>query len=222
MSAGASGTICTNPLWVVKTRFMVSRLLHPDEKLGSHSRLQTQDVASGEPRYRNTWDALRRIYVAEGIAAFYRGMVPSLLGVSHVAVQFPLYEQFKNLYRASQESHQLFDASHMSRTGPADGSDISASTILVCSASSKMIASVATYPHEVLRTRMQLGKQHAGEVAARGHRVELALEGLMDTSRRIWAEAGLVGFYRGLSINLVRTIPNSALTILTYASSVAR
>jgi len=180
MSAGASGTICTNPLWVVKTRFM------------------TQDVASGEPRYRNTWDALRRIYVAEGIAAFYRGMVPSLLGVSHVAVQFPLYEQFKNLYR------------------PADGSDISASTILVCSASSKMIASVATYPHEVLRTRMQLGKQHAGEVAARGHRVELALEGLMDTSRRIWAEAGLVGFYRGLSINLVRTIPNSALTILTY------
>jgi solute carrier family 25 (mitochondrial folate transporter), member 32 len=46
-------------------------------------------------RYRNTFDAARTIYRSEGIRAFYRGLVPSLLGILHVGVQFPLYEQLK-------------------------------------------------------------------------------------------------------------------------------
>lgn len=83
MTAGASGTILTNPLWVVKTRFM------------------TQDAKDGDVRYRHTWDALIRIYREEGPRAFYRGMLPSLFGVAHVAVQFPLYERFKVLSRKS-------------------------------------------------------------------------------------------------------------------------
>jgi hypothetical protein len=83
MTAGASGTILTNPLWVVKTRFM------------------TQDAKDGDVRYRHTWDALIRIYREEGPRAFYRGMLPSLFGVAHVAVQFPLYERFKVLSRES-------------------------------------------------------------------------------------------------------------------------
>lgn len=79
MTAGATGTIVTNPLWVIKTRFMAQSM---------------SDHATGK-RYRNTWDAIRTIYQQEGFRAFYRGLMPSLLGVSHVAVQFPLYEQLK-------------------------------------------------------------------------------------------------------------------------------
>lgn len=54
---------------------------------------QTQPHHEG--RYRNTLDAFLTIYRAEGVAAFYRGLFPSLLGITHVAVQFPLYEQLK-------------------------------------------------------------------------------------------------------------------------------
>lgn len=43
----------------------------------------------------HTLDAARTIYRSEGIKAFYRGLLPSLLGIAHVAVQFPLYEQLK-------------------------------------------------------------------------------------------------------------------------------
>ena len=89
MTAGASGTIATNPLWVIKTRFM------------------TQQVTADEKRYRHTWDAFARIYREEGFKAFYRGMIPSLFGVVHVAVQFPLYEQFKVMSRASPLSLPL-------------------------------------------------------------------------------------------------------------------
>ncbi|GAA5998865.1 uncharacterized protein JCM10292_005757 [Rhodotorula paludigena] len=176
MTAGASGTILTNPLWVVKTRFM------------------TQQTSSGEQRYRHTWDALVRIYREEGGKAFYRGMLPSLFGVVHVAVQFPLYERFKVMSR------------------PADGSDIPSSTILVCSSASKMIASIATYPHEVLRTRLQIQKRAR---AAQGAEAE-AFEGVIKTFQRILAEEGVAGFYRGMGTNLLRTVPASALTILSY------
>ncbi|GAA5956500.1 hypothetical protein JCM8115_000590 [Rhodotorula mucilaginosa] len=181
MTAGASGTILTNPLWVVKTRFM------------------TQDAKDGDVRYRHTWDALIRIYREEGPRAFYRGMLPSLFGVAHVAVQFPLYERFKVLSR------------------PADGSDIPSSTILLCSSASKMIASIATYPHEVLRTRLQIQKHRLEAAAASSSSSSpAAFEGIVKTSARIVREEGFAGFYRGMGTNLLRTVPSSAVTILTY------
>lgn len=96
MTAGATGTIVTNPLWVIKTRFMAQSL---------------SDVATGK-RYRNTWDAIRTIYTQEGGRAFYRGLMPSLLGVSHVAVQFPLYEQLKIW---SSASHLIFQPGQSAR-----------------------------------------------------------------------------------------------------------
>ncbi|KAF8634172.1 hypothetical protein AX15_001037 [Amanita polypyramis BW_CC] len=79
MVAGATSTMCTNPLWFIKTRFMT----------------QSRD----EVRYRHTLDAAIRIFRTEGIGAFYRGLLPSLLGILHVAVQFPLYEQLKAMAR---------------------------------------------------------------------------------------------------------------------------
>lgn len=206
MTAGASGTILTNPLWVVKTRFM------------------TQDAKDGDVRYRHTWDALIRIYREEGPRAFYRGMLPSLFGVAHVAVQFPLYERFKVLSRESWP----FPPHRIERTslvltvptlpGPADGSDIPSSTILLCSSASKMIASIATYPHEVLRTRLQIQKHRLEAAAASSSSSSPAapFEGIVKTSARIVREEGFAGFYRGMGTNLLRTVPSSAVTILTY------
>jgi hypothetical protein len=65
-----------------------------------------------EPRYLHTLDAARTIYRSEGIKAFYRGLLPSLLGIAHVAVQFPLYEQLKMWSRESvaQYFHGAHDA----------------------------------------------------------------------------------------------------------------
>ena len=80
--AGSFSTLSTSPLWVVKTRFMLQSSKSPEHM-----------------RYRTTWEAFRLIYRTEGLRGFYRGLVPSLLGVSHVVVQFPLYEFFKRLSR---------------------------------------------------------------------------------------------------------------------------
>ena len=63
--------------------------------LFSLSQTQSRD----EVRYRHTVDAASTIYRTEGFRAFFRGLFPSLLGILHVAVQFPLYEQLKKWAR---------------------------------------------------------------------------------------------------------------------------
>ncbi|WOO82039.1 Mitochondrial substrate carrier family protein W [Vanrija pseudolonga] len=204
MTAGATGTILTNPLWVVKTRFMAQAVLPPDAA-----------------RYRTTWDAIKTIYRTEGLGAFYKGLLPSLFGVTHVAVQFGLYEKTK----AAMTN---------------DGQPLTPTSILVASAFSKMIASLATYPHEVLRTRMQppgpatlysplvtgstppvvhsMGDATDGQHSVLRNRARWSPKkgGIVDTFRKIYRQDGWQGFYRGLSINLVRTVPSSAVTMLTY------
>ncbi|KAG8731490.1 hypothetical protein FRC10_001691 [Ceratobasidium sp. 414] len=177
MTAGASGTIATSPLWVIKTRFMTQ--------------------PQSEQQYRHTWDAFRTIYQSEGWRAFYRGLFPSLLGVTHVAVQFPLYEQLK---------HWFADRNGITTV------QLSGTTILVCSAISKMTASIATYPHEVIRTRLQIQRNPQSGALGETRRYR----GFMQTAARIMRREGWRGLYKGLSINLVRTVPNSAVTLVTY------
>ncbi|KAH8920185.1 mitochondrial carrier [Atractiella rhizophila] len=187
MTGGITQSLATNPLWVIKTRFM------------------TQNVTTDRPeeRYKHTVDALRRIYQTEGVYGFYRGMVPSLFGVFHVAVQFPLYEALKRFYR------------------PKDGSQLSPSTILTCSSLSKVVASVTCYPHEVLRTRMQIQRYPKNATASSSIPIQGGGEppgkrGLVQTAKMILEQEGWRGYYKGLGVTLIRTVPSSAVTILTY------
>ncbi|KAF8319013.1 mitochondrial carrier [Clavulina sp. PMI_390] len=191
MTAGATSSLLTHPIWVVKTRFMTQ--------------------PSQEVRYRHTLDAFVRIYRSDGIHAFYRGLIPSLFGVTHVAVQFPLYEELKL---------RLADRQNIPVTS------LSSPALFICSSISKMVATLVTYPHEVIRTRLQIdyshSHQHSGTpphpnfstVPKPGH--ALSLRALWYTTSLVWHENGWRGMYRGISINLLRTVPNSVITLITY------
>jgi len=48
--------------------------------------------------YKSTLHAFITISQKEGFRGFYKGLAPSLLGVSHVGIQFPLYEKIKRLW----------------------------------------------------------------------------------------------------------------------------
>lgn len=102
MSAGAASTTLTNPLWVIKTRLMVCVPKNPGRirRYSYSCSLQTQNERTAY-RYRNTLDAFITIGRHEGIRGYYKGLGSSLLGVSHVAVQFPLYEKLKRWLRKS-------------------------------------------------------------------------------------------------------------------------
>ncbi|KAJ2399828.1 hypothetical protein GGI23_002414 [Coemansia sp. RSA 2559] len=168
MGAGASTTLLTNPIWVLKSRFM------------------TQSAFT-DYRYSSMLHAVSSIYATEGIGGFYKGLGSSLIGVTHVAVQFPLYEQLKSWFKVDRDRQ------------------LDSSRILLASALSKMVASSVTYPHEVIRTRLQ-----NQSIAP------FKYTGILHAVRLIYAEEGVPAFYRGLPTNLIRTVPASMLTLLTY------
>ncbi|KAJ3312547.1 hypothetical protein HDV04_002864 [Boothiomyces sp. JEL0838] len=189
LQAGLSSTILTNPIWVARTRIMTQPLA-PTTHYPYY--------------YTSTLDALSTILRKEGWPALYKGLGPSVLGVSHVVVQFPLYEYLKSL-----------------------GDDSKGQTILLSSATSKTIASFITYPHEVVRTRLQtqMTSFHNQETIAPHPTACTKIEvenskarytGIVQTVKLVLKKEGIFGLYKGFGISLIRTVPASALTILTY------
>ncbi|CAG8797622.1 42165_t:CDS:2, partial [Gigaspora margarita] len=184
--SGATSTIVTNPLWVIKTRFMVFVDNQSIEVAHQFPFLPATQNQTTTYLYRNTFHAFSTIYEQEGMKGFYKGLGPSLMGVSHVAVQFPLYEKMKVWLKSPDK-------------------ELSNLSILFASSVSKMAASIATYPHEVVRTRLQNQTCKPFKYLGIWHAVNV-----------IRHEEGFLAFYKGMSTNLLRTVPASALTILTY------
>ncbi|KAK1983437.1 mitochondrial carrier domain-containing protein [Colletotrichum cereale] len=172
--AGALTQVLTNPVWVIKTRMVSS-----------------DRTAAGA--YQSMWSGAKVLYRSEGWRGFYRGLGVGLIGVSHGAVQFAVYEPAKKMYFAGRQ-----------RKGD-NGGRLSNEATVVISSAAKLVAGAVTYPYQVLRSRLQ--NYDADERFGRGIRGVVA---------RIWKEEGLRGFYRGLMPGVVRVMPATWVTFLVY------
>ena len=134
-------------------------------------------------------DGARQILRLEGFRGFYKGLVPSLLGVSHGALQFMVYEQLK-IYRGQSK---------------AEGQDaLTAADFLVLSGAAKVFAGSITYPYQVVRTRLQM------------YDADNTYHSASDVVAKVWRKEGMAGFYRGLGPNLLRVLPSTWVTFLVY------
>ena len=193
LTAGACSTILTNPIWVIKTRLM------------SQSSMRINSDGMRAPfHYTSTFDAARKMYRAEGLRSFYSGLTPAMLGLTHVAIQFPLYEWFKMKFTGYGMGDNPMDG-HSHFVG------ISAATFL-----SKVCASTATYPHEVLRTRLQTQQRKPTMASSDGMAVKQKYQGVIQTCKTMLKEEGWGVFYAGIGTNLVRAVPAAMTTMLTY------
>lgn len=143
----------------------------------------------GGTRYKGLVDAATKIVKYEGLSGLYAGLLPSLMGVSHVVIQFPLYEKLK--------------AETIARHGPGGPKELAWYELTACAMASKLVASSITYPHEVVRARMH--------VSGAG-----AFDGFGDACREIIRSDGIRGFYHGCGINLMRTVPAAAVTFVAF------
>lgn len=178
--SGMMVSLATNPIWVLKTRMVSS-------DKGSNG------------AYENIWQGAKHIFQEEGVRGFYRGAGVSLLGNSHGAVQFGVYEPIKKLWR-----RYLFNNRNSS-----DKSDqeekLGTFATLAISGSAKIIAGMVTYPLQVIKSRLQVS-----------HLDHISGGGIIGVSGRLWREQGWRSFYKGLSINIIRVLPATWVTFLVY------
>ena len=73
-------------------------------------------------------------------------------------------------------------------------------------ACSKLLASISTYPHEVLRTRLRQSPENG----------IVKYKGLINTAKIIYREEGIAALYGGMTAHLMRVVPNAAILFFCY------
>lgn len=142
--------------------------------------------------YTSVLTCIQRVYADHGLHAFFAGFRATLLmNIPFTAVYFSGYESAKKviLERRNIDEGQFSASSHCLAGACAGG-----------------LAAAASNPLDVVKTRLQT----QGEVGARRYR------GLSDALRRIYAEEGWHGLFRGVRPRVVFHIPAAAVCWTTY------
>jgi solute carrier family 25 folate transporter 32 len=190
LAAGALTQVITNPIWVLKTRMLASD-------------------RSAAGAYPSMWAGAVRLLREEGPLGFYRGMGVGMLAVSHGAVQFAVYDPARKAYLARRQSRRLIgggdEGKDEGEREEGQGSVVSNEATVVLSTVSKLVAGAATYPLQVLRSRLQ----HYDAEEQFG-------KGIRGVVRKLWQEEGVRGFYKGVMPGVVRVLPATWVTFLVY------
>lgn len=130
-AAGIASNTLTNPIWMIKTRMQL-----------------LADSSVGQKAYANYGDVIQSIWKEEGIGGFYKGIFASYWGCTEGCIQFILYEQIKTRLVAKQNDLRA-------KKGLSPTNELPKLSYFLSAAFSKGMAAIATYPHEVARTRLR-------------------------------------------------------------------
>ena len=157
------------------------------------TRVQSQYLYS-EKHYGSITASLRRIYTFEGFGALYKGLLASYIGILHPTILYPLYEGVKRqikIYKGDTNHFDHFGASMVA----------------------KSIATVLTYPHVILRTRLMDSRDSKIRTGnSSNSEWQQTKKFIQDT----WRKEGVRGFYSGLRSDLARSLPANSLTFVVF------
>lgn len=198
ITAGVTTVTVVNPIWVIKTRLQLQGIQSKEAAASM--------AAGGGVAYRGSLHALRQILREEGVGGLYKGLIPSIWGVSETAIQFVLYERLKSILgnRQIQSSHGAGGHTVASQAPNSNSVELSNLEYVGAAASAKLVASCVTYPHEVIRTRLR--ERGASQIYTSA----------VHCVQRVWVEEGMRGLYGGLGTHLLRVVPNTVILFLTY------
>lgn len=175
--AGFVSNLLTNPMWMIRTR-MQAEIFRSD------------GLNNYERKYKSITGSIYRVYSREGFLSLYTGLAASMLNISHVLVYFPIYENLKILLKTTFEP----DKEHLS------SKYVSLSVLI-----SKWLASMVSYPVELIRARQQDTRSHD----EKGNNFSQVF-------KRTYSNEGIRGFYSGFSLNLIRILPQNIIVFMLY------
>ncbi|KAI5055822.1 hypothetical protein GOP47_0029343 [Adiantum capillus-veneris] len=174
LAGGAAGAVAQTviyPLELVKTRL--------------------QTYVGNDGKAPSLLKLSKDILQQEGARAFYRGLLPSTLGIiPYAGIDLATYESLKNSSRKLLPSNQ--------EPGPL--------IQLCCGMLSGAIGATCVYPLQLVRTRLQAQRMNSA----------VRYKGMVDAFQRIWREEGFLAFYKGLFPNLLKVLPAASITYITY------
>ncbi|MCO5601958.1 hypothetical protein L7F22_056085 [Adiantum nelumboides] len=174
LSGGAAGAVAQTsiyPLELLKTRL--------------------QTFVGNDGKAPSLFKLFKDILQQEGPRGFYRGLLPSTLGIiPYAGIDLATYESLKksakNLLPANQEPGPLIQ--------------------LCCGMFSGAMGATCVYPLQLVRTRLQAQRMDS----------TVRYKGMVDAFQRIWREEGFLAFYKGLFPNLLKVLPAASITYIAY------
>lgn len=158
-------------------------------------------------------ETVQKVTARSGLTNFYRGFSPTMLGmVPYAGMSFLTHDAIGDLLRLPQFTpYTVMRGSKDTTITTEKGTitkraQLTAPAQLTAGAVAGLVSQTTSYPLEVIRRRMQIG----GAVGD-GRRA-----GIAETARRIFLERGLKGFFVGLTIGYLKTVPMVATSFYVY------
>jgi len=149
-------------------------------------------------RNLGTFAMMRRIFAKEGLSGIYSGLGAGLImGVPNTVLYFVTYEELISRWRTQRNKDWI----------PA-----------VAGGSARIVASAATAPFELVRTRQAaaIGSKVVTSASASSTMTcSISNTSIMQEFQRIVQAEGAIGLYKGLSPTLMRDVPFSAIYWMT-------
>lgn len=153
-----------------------------------NTRLKMKDVAGQECAYDNLLEGLVHIAKTEGFTSLWSGAAAGLVLVVNPAIQFMTYEAVKRRFLRTHTS-------------------VPAATSFAFGAIAKAVATILTYPLQLVQTRLRHGAKHGTDRNPQST-IQLLLY--------IIKTQGVKGLFRGLEAKLLQTVLTAALMFMTY------
>ena len=224
--AGITSVFFTYPLEVIRVRLAfetkrdsrssVSRICRqiyheqPPEALALAS--TNGHGNSGNPVAAVT-ETVQKVTARSGLSNFYRGFSPTMLGmIPYAGMSFLTHDAIGDLLRLPRFApYTVMRGSNDTTITTEEGTNtkraqLTAPAQLTAGAVAGLVSQTSSYPLEVIRRRMQIG----GAVGD-GRRA-----GIPETARRIFLERGVKGFFAGLTIGYIKTVPMVATGFYVY------
>lgn len=176
--AGFGAQLALYPLEVVKTRITVSR---------------TSEFCGG------IYEVVLATYRNGGIAEFYRGLIPNMVGVFvYRGLEVGMYstvQQQMMMYRMRKYGMSRHDAA------------LSPMETAVVGMSASMVAQTVSYPLNVVRTRLQTQGINGREVKYKG---------MIDCFIKMIRTKGVSSLFSGITANYLKAVPASSCMFVVF------
>ncbi|KAM6170170.1 mitochondrial adenyl nucleotide antiporter SLC25A25 isoform 1-T1 [Rhynchocyon petersi] len=154
--------------------------------------LKTRMALRKTGQYSGMLDCAKKILAKEGMAAFYKGYIPNMLGIiPYAGIDLAVYETLKNAWLQRYA---------------VNSADPGVFVLLACGTISSTCGQLASYPLALVRTRMQAQASIEGAP-------EVTMSSLF---KQILRTEGAFGLYRGLAPNFMKVIPAVSISYVVY------